>query len=161
MKVIHDVVCRCVRLGVLVVMCSVSQTAVAAQGVIVKNAWARATAPGQTTASVYMEIVSAADAALVGAASPRARSAGIHAMRTEGGVMKMRAVPKLALPAQKSVKLAPGGLHIMLVGIDRPLGDNERVPVELTIESARGASSTVRVEAEVRTSAVAAPPHTH
>jgi copper(I)-binding protein len=75
--------------------------------------------------------------------------------------MKMRAVPKLALPARKSVRLAPGGLHIMLVGIDRPLGDNERVPVELTIEIAGGASSIVRVEAEVRPSAGVAPPHRH
>jgi hypothetical protein len=161
MKVIHDVVCRCVKLGVLIIMCSVSPTAAAAQGVVVKNAWARATAPGQSTAGIYFEIVSDVDAALVGAASPRARSAGIHATRSEGGVMKMRAVPKLALPARKSVRLAPGGLHIMLVGIDRPLGDNERVPVELTIEIAGGASSIVRVEAEVRPSAGVAPPHRH
>jgi copper(I)-binding protein len=161
MTFIHDAVYRYAAPVLLIVLCSAAPTTFAAQNVIVKNAWARATAPGQTTASVYMEIVSATDAVLIGAASPRAKSAGIHAMRTEGGVMKMRAVPKLALPAQKSVKLAPGGLHVMLVGIDRPLGDNERVPVELTIEDAGGSRSTVRVEAEVRPIAVAAPRHTH
>ena len=159
MKVIQDVVGRCVKLGVLIVMCSVFQTATAAQGVIVKNAWARATAPGQTTASVYMEIVSATDTVLIGAGSPRARSAGIHDMRTEGGVMKMRAMPKLALPAQKSVRLAPGGLHVMLVGIKRPLREKDRVPLELTIEGAGGSKSTVAVEAEVRP--ITASPHAH
>lgn len=150
MKFIHDLMYRYMGPGALIVLCSVSPTTFAAQSVIVKNAWARATAPGQATAGVYLEIVSNADAALVAAASPLAKSAEIHAMRTEGGVMKMRPVPKIELPAQKTVKLAPGVLHVMLVGIKQPLREKEKVPLELTIEGSGGSKSTVRVEAEVR-----------
>lgn len=159
MKVIHDIVYRYVGPGVLIVLCSASPATSAAQAVIVKNAWARATAPGQSTAGVYLEIVSNADAALVAAASPIARSAEIHAMRIEGGVMKMRAVPKVELPARKTIKLAPGELHVMLVGIKQPLREKDRVPLELTIEGAGGSKSTVRVEAEVRP--ITASPHAH
>ena len=150
MKFIHDLMYRCMALGVLIVLCAVTPTTFAAQAVIVKNAWARATAPGQATAGVYLEIVSNADAALVAAASPLATSAEMHAMRMEGGVMKMRAVSRIELPAQKTVKLAPAGVHVMLVGIKQPLREKEKVPLELTIEGSGGSKSTVRVEAEVR-----------
>ena len=159
MKFIDDNVYRCLLL--LFVACSFYPATSAAQSVIVKNAWARATAPGQTTASVYLDIASNADAALVSAVSPVAKSAEMHAMRMEGGVMKMRAVQKIELPARKTVKLAPGGLHIMLVGIRQPLRENERIPLELTIEGAGPAKSKVAVEAEVRPIGATSERHSH
>lgn len=161
MKLIHDIVYRCMQTGALIIMVSFSPTPFAAQGVIVKDAWARATAPGQTSAGLYMEIVSTTDAVLVGAASPRAKSAEVHATHAEGGVMKMRAVPRLTLPAQKTIKLAPGGLHVMLLDIKQPLREKETVPLELTIEGASGTKSTVKVEVEVRPLTAAAAPHLH
>lgn len=157
MKFIDDNVYR--TLLALFVGCSISSAAFAG-GVIVKNAWARATAPGQNTAGVYLDIASNADAALVGAISPVATSAEMHAMRMEGGVMKMRAVQKIELPAGKAVKLAPAGLHIMLVGIKQPLRANERIPLELTIEAA-GRVTSIKVEAEVRPLTATGEPHAH
>lgn len=159
MKFMHDIRYRFVAPGVLILLGSAFSTAFAAQAVVVKSAWARATAPGQTTAGVYLEIMSGSDAALVAAASPLAKSAEIHAMRTEGGVMKMRVVPKVELPARKTVKLAPGELHVMLVGIKEPLRERDRIPLELTIEGAGGTRSTVKVDAEVRP--LTASPHSH
>lgn len=132
----------------------------AAEALIAKGAWARATAPGQTTASVYLELTSTRDAALVSAASPLAKQVEIHATRSEGGVMKMRPVTRVELAAGKSVKFAPGGLHFMLVGIHQPLREKERVPLALTVERSDGTRSTLNVEAEVRPIGAAAH-HTH
>ena len=115
-----------------------------------KEAWARATSPGQKTASVYLEIVSSADAMLIGAKCAVAKSAQMHAMRVDDGVIKMRAVQRIALPARKTVKLAPGGLHIMLAGVARPLVENETIPLELTIETSGGVTSKLGVQVEVR-----------
>lgn len=141
---------RICRVAALLLLFLVYSAAAAAQAVVAKNAWARATAPGQATAAVYLEIVSSRDAALVGAATPLAKAAEIHATRTAGGVMKMRPVARVDLPAGKTVRLAPGGLHIMLVGLKQPLRENDRVPVELTVESTGGSSAIVTIEAEVR-----------
>jgi len=158
MKFIDDHVYR--SLLALVVGWSICSAAFA-DGVIVKNAWARATAPGQNTASIYLDIASDVEAALVGAASPVAASAEMHAMRMENGVMKMRAVQRIELPARKTVKLAPAGLHLMLVGIKQPLRAGERVPLELTIEAAGRVKSSLKVEAEVRPLTVTGEPHAH
>lgn len=122
----------------------------AAQQVQVRDAWARATAPGQKTAGVYFEIVSPADAALVAVHTARAAKAELHETRMESGIMKMRAVGKVALPAGKAVKLAPGGLHVMLTGLARPLAENEAIPLEVTIENAAGVTSKLMVQVAVR-----------
>ena len=124
--------------------------ATAADAVSVKDAWARATAPGQKTAGAYMELTSSSGATLVAVESPAAARAELHTMRMEGGVMKMRSVQKIELPPNKSVKLAPGGLHVMLIDVKQPLSEGDKVPLALTIESAGRARSTVRIEAEVR-----------
>lgn len=134
--------------------------AYAADDVAVKNAWARATAPGQRTASVYLDISSRSEAAIVSVSSPDAKSAEIHESRTEGGIMKMRRLDRLALPAKKSVSLAPGGLHVMLIDIAHPLQPKNKVHVEFTVETQGGKRSTIAVQAEVR-AAGATPHHVH
>jgi len=125
-------------------------SAAAAEAVSVKEAWVRATAPGQKVAGAYLELTSRADAALIAAASPAAARVELHTMAMEGGVMRMRPVRRVALPAGKWVKLAPGGLHLMLVDLQRPLNEGDRVPLALTIEQADGSRATVSVQAAVR-----------
>jgi periplasmic copper chaperone A len=88
--------------------------------------------------------------------SPVAGRVEMHTMTMEGDVMRMRHVPRVELPAGKPVKLAPGGLHLMLFGVKEPLVPGARVPLALTVESADGGRSTVRIDAEVRTAAPAA-----
>jgi copper(I)-binding protein len=133
--------------------------AYADSGVSVNNAWARATAPGQRTAGVYMDIVSTDRAVLVGVKSGVAKRAEMHSSSVQDGVMRMRALDRIELPAKETVHLSPGGLHIMLIDIARPLRDKEKVPLELTLESAGGARSALKVEATVR--ATASHPHAH
>jgi copper(I)-binding protein len=97
-----------------------------------------------------MEITSLRGGALVGASSPVAGRVEVHEMRMEGGTMKMREVGKLELPAGKPVKLAPGGYHLMLLDLKKPLPPGTVVPLTLSIAGRDGARSSVEVSAEVR-----------
>ena len=106
--------------------------------------------PGQTTAAGYMEIRSSAPADLVSVSSPAAKVAEIHEMSMENGVMKMRAVPRLALQPGKTVELKPGGYHIMLAAVAKPLRPGDSVPITLTVETPDKKRSSIRVVAPVR-----------
>lgn len=127
-----------------------SAAAIAADAVSVSNPWVRATVPGQSVAGAYMDITAKANAALIAAESPVAAKVELHTMTMDGGVMKMRAIEKLELPANTTVSLKPGGYHMMLIDIKRELKAGERVPLTLTVQERKGAKSTLQVDAEVR-----------
>ena len=116
----------------------------------VTNPWVRATVPGQTVAGAYMDISAQAPAALVEVESPVAGKAELHTMSMDGGVMKMRPVVRIALPASQKVSLKPGGFHVMLLDLSRQLKAGERVPLVLTFRTRQGVKSTLKVDAEVR-----------
>jgi len=78
----------------------------------ISGAWSRATAPGQDAASVDMTITSKQAATLVGVSSPVAGSAELHSMISENGMMKMREVKSIELPAGKHVNLRESGYHL-------------------------------------------------
>jgi len=113
------------------------------------GAWVRATVPGQQVAGAYLTIRSARAAKLVGVKSAIAKSAEIHSMSNDGGVMRMRKLDTLALPAGERVALEPGGNHIMLLDIKRQLQPGEKISLRLIV-SQGGKNQTVKVEAEVR-----------
>ena len=144
--------CATLLSGVLVALAAVPAVPHAAETVSVGNAWLRATAPGQKTAGAYMELTGSAGAALIAVETPAAGRAELHSMSMEAGVMRMRSVGKIDLPA----KLAPGGLHVMLLDLRRPLKEGDRVPLTLTVRDAGGRQTTVRVEAEVKAMGAAA-----
>jgi hypothetical protein len=122
----------------------------AAEDVQVSDAWVRATVPGQEVAGAYLNLRSEKAAKLVKTESPAADSAAIHSMSMKNGVMEMRELTELALPAGKTVKLAPGGFHIMLIDLKKPLKVGETVPLKLTIRHSDNKLSVVEVQAEVR-----------
>lgn len=135
--------------------------AAVAQPVTVKDAWVRAPAPGQKVAAAYMELTSRVNLALVAVASPAAGAVELHNTSMDGGVMKMRPVGRIELPAGKAVKLAPGGLHAMLVDLRQPLKAGDKVSLTLTVQRADHASRSVfTVQAVVR-SGPAEKPHPH
>jgi copper(I)-binding protein len=115
----------------------------------VSEAWARATMPGQKVAGVYMQLKADRPARLIGVRCSAAKTAEVHQMSHAGGVMKMRKVEALDLPANRAVKLEPGGFHVMLFDIGKPLKPGERVPLTLIVEQA-GKRAEVPVNAEVR-----------
>jgi copper(I)-binding protein len=120
-----------------------------AASVEVTDAWARATMPGQAVAGVYLHVKSAVKARLVGVKSSNAKTAEIHSMSHESGVMKMRKLDFLDLPAGEAVALEPGGNHVMLFDIRKPLKAGEHVKLTLVIEQG-GKRINVPVDAEVR-----------
>ena len=73
---------------------------------------------------------------LLGGSTPAAAAVEVHEMRMEGDVMRMREIKALELPAGKRVTLAPGGFHLMLVGLKAPLKVGDKVPVKLRFETA-------------------------
>jgi copper(I)-binding protein len=120
-----------------------------------RAAWVRGTVDGQTTAGAYMELTSGQRASLLGAESPAAGSAEIHEMKMDGNVMRMRAVERLELPPGKTVELKPGGHHMMLVDLKRPLKKGDLVPIRLKVELGDKTIKTIQVVAEVRDLAAA------
>jgi copper(I)-binding protein len=129
----------------------------AAADVSVTGAWVRGTVAGQKSTGAFMQIKSPADTALVAVSSPAAKIAEVHSMKMEGGVMKMNAVDKLAVPAGQGVELKPGGYHVMLLDLVAPLKEGDSVPLKLTFEDKAGKKETLDVKAVVRPLAAGAP----
>lgn len=126
----------------------------------VEGAWSRATAPGQDTAMVDLSITSAKEAALVGFSSSACKTAQIHSMTHENGMMKMREVQSIALPAGHSVRLGEEGYHLMLIGLKGPLNAGDALPLTLNVKEA-GKVVKVEVKAEVKPMTDAAPEPMH
>jgi copper(I)-binding protein len=116
----------------------------------VSGGWTRATAPGQDQAGVDMTITSKRAATLVGVSSPVAKSAALHSMMTEGGLMRMREVKVIELPAGKTVNLGESGYHLMLDGLNAPLKEGETVPLTLSIMVGKQGMVKVETTAEVK-----------
>ena len=84
----------------------------------ITNAYTRATVPGQQVAGGFMKIENAGAAdQLLSVSSPVAGEVQLHEMAMDGTVMKMRQVKDIAVPANGSVELKPGGFHLMFMNI--------------------------------------------
>ena len=131
----------------LVFLLSMVSTSVLAQ-VEVQDAWSRATPPGAKVAAGYMTLrnKSATPDRLVGASSPAAARVETHTMEMTGDVMRMREVKGYEVPAKGSFELKPGGAHLMLVDIKRPLKEGERVPLVLRFEKAGEVKTELAVQ---------------
>lgn len=118
-----------------------------AEGPAVTDAWARATPPGASVAAAYLVVDNTGGAAdrLLGVASTAADRVEVHETRREGEVMRMRKAEPLAIAAGERVSLAPGGLHVMLMGLRAPLRQGDRLPLVLRFERA----GEIQVEAAV------------
>ena len=147
----------------LVLLLALAPVAYGAGSVKVANAWVRAPVAGQKVASAYVELTSPGNAALVAAGSAVAGRVEMHSMAMEGGVMRMRAVPRIELPAGQTVKLAPGGLHLMLFDLKQPIKPGDKVALTLSVQPSGATAgmslTTLELQAEVRPAAAGA--HTH
>ncbi|MEO8006226.1 MAG: copper chaperone PCu(A)C [Betaproteobacteria bacterium] len=116
----------------------------------VVDPWARATVPGQNVGGVYMELVARENLRLTGIKTAASESAEVHQMKMEKGMMRMRPVPFLALPAGKRVKLEPGGYHVMLFDLKNSLVAGQKLKIELIVEDAKKTVHRIAVEADIR-----------
>ncbi|MGZ8993686.1 MAG: copper chaperone PCu(A)C [Burkholderiaceae bacterium] len=116
----------------------------------VKSAWARPTVAGQTGTGAFMHLMSKDGARLLGASSDVAGVVEIHEMAMEGNVMRMRPIRNLDLPPGSTVELKPGGHHMMLMDLKRPLATGEKIKVDLRLETREKKLVTQPIEIEVR-----------
>ena len=120
-----------------------------AGGVTADSAWARMSPMSAENGAIYMDITASEDDALVGAdvGMDTAMMTQIHETTMNAdGTMGMSEVESIVLPAGSMVSLAPGGYHIMLMGLKQPLALGDTVAVTLTFES----GDQLVVDAEVR-----------
>lgn len=136
---------------------TVSAGALAQNGIELRAAWARATPPGAEIGAAYLEIrnAGAKPDRLLSASTLAAKRVEVHVTQRDGDVMKMREVKALEVPARQSVRLEPGGTHLMLLDLAGPLKAGERFKLRLRFE--RGGE----VETEVQVRALGARGHHH
>lgn len=112
--------------------------------------WVRATVAAQTTTGAYMHLVSDKGARLVGVSTPAAARAELHRMDMQGDMMKMRQVDGIELPAGKTVNLASGSYHVMLVGLKRRLKAGETLDLTLDVLHANKQRASVTLKVPVK-----------
>jgi copper(I)-binding protein len=113
-----------------------------------QDAWVRAT-PGVDLAAAYLTLHNGGTQPVVvaGVSSPAAGAAMIHETTLANGQSKMRAHESLRIAAGETVRLAPGGLHIMLHMLKHPLAAGDEVPLVLLLEGGGRLTVTARVRA--------------
>ncbi|MEA2863035.1 MAG: periplasmic copper chaperone [Bradyrhizobium sp.] len=122
---------------------------VKAGDLLISQAWSRATPGGAKIGGGYLTIENKGSTPdrLTGGSADVAGRVELHEMGTTDGVMKMRPLDKgLTIEPGKTVKLAPGGHHLMLVDLKTPLKQGEQVPVTLDFEKAGKAKVTLDVQ---------------
>jgi copper(I)-binding protein len=116
----------------------------------VDSPWVRGVVPGQLATGAFFDITASRDATLLKAESPAAAVTEIHRTEMKGDMMSMHAVPSVPLPANKTVRFAPGSYHVMLMDLKHPMKNGETVPLTLTVEYADKKRETIEVKAPVR-----------
>lgn len=133
---------------ILFFLASVLHAGIAADAVQVQEPYVRAVPPGQANSAAFMKLTNTGqeDHALVKGRSNAAKVVELHTHRMEDGMMKMRRVDKIDLPAGETVRLQPGGLHVMLIGLQEPLSPGDEVQLTLHFEDGSRSSLSVPVK---------------
>ncbi|MES9832718.1 MAG: copper chaperone PCu(A)C [Candidatus Thiodiazotropha sp. DIVDIV] len=132
----------------LVVMSQLVLAGSTGEMVMVDDPYVRAVPPGQPNSASFMSIHNKSDKAiaLVSASSSAAEVVELHTHTMEEGMMRMRRVEKIDLPAGEMTSLKPGGLHVMLIGLKQKLVPGEMVGLTLSFDD----GSQLKVDAPVR-----------
>ena len=125
----------------LLLLALASSPAASAEPLVMRDGWVRQTPPNRDVAAGYLHIENPAErgVVIVGARSPQAR-VEVHEMRTVDGMMRMRPLEELAIPAGGSVSLAPGGTHLMLYDVD---ATRAGTVIEVTLVRSDGIEDTI------------------
>ena len=125
----------------LLLLALASSPVASAEPLVTRDGWVRQTPPNRDVAAGYLQIENPAErgVVIVGAHSPQARVEG-HEMRTVDGMMRMRPLEELAIPAGGSVSLAPGGTHLMLYDVD---ATRTGTVIEVTLVRSDGIEDTI------------------
>lgn len=128
--------------SVLLTAASFSATA---ESVLVNDPYVREPVPGRSMSAAFMTLINTSDELqrLVSVSAPWASSIEIHTHLHEDGVMKMRQIESLEVPAGESVTLEPGGLHLMLFGLKTPL--KSELPMTFCFDNSECVAHTARL----------------
>ncbi|PLY09294.1 MAG: hypothetical protein C0626_09870 [Arcobacter sp.] len=120
-----------------------------ASNIEVKDSYIRATPPGLPNSAAFMTVKNNTDKtiAVLKATSDVSKVVELHTHSMKDGVMKMYQVPKIDVPANGITELKPGGFHVMLIGLHKPLKVGEEVTY--TLEFSNG--ETITITAPIKT----------
>ncbi len=123
-----------------------AQTAI--ERIEVMDPYVRAVPPGMPNSASFMAIANHSDQAhaLVAAESRVAKVVELHTHAMVDGMMRMRRVEKIDLPAGETIELKPGGLHVMMMGLKQGLEPGQTIPVTLVFAD----GTKMEVQAPVR-----------
>lgn len=138
-----------ILLAILIIGCSRVETG----RLFVENVWARPSPQGAPVGAFYMTIVNQTvqPDVLYDVTIPNCEAVEIHrTTMDEEGVMRMAPVAegRLSIPPGEEVVLAPGGLHVMCIGLEEPLAAGERLPLTLHFELAGDVSASADIRQE-------------
>ncbi|MEJ2619027.1 MAG: copper chaperone PCu(A)C [Candidatus Thiodiazotropha sp.] len=133
-------------IGICLVL--MSQQLLAGSAVMADDPYVRAVPPGQPNSAAFMALhnMGKKDLALVSASSSAAEVVELHTHTMEDGMMRMRRVDKIELPAEQKISLKPGGLHVMLIGLKQKLVPGEKIGLTLSFDD----GSELKIDAPVR-----------
>jgi copper(I)-binding protein len=134
--------------GLLAIILSGCGATTAGPQIVQHDAWGRSSPKMAGTSAVYVVIENKGGQAdrLVGAITTIADTVELHESFMEGDVMKMRPIPALDVPAGGTVELKPGGYHLMLIDLVKPLESGNHIAVILKFEK----SGDVPLDVEIR-----------
>jgi copper(I)-binding protein len=139
---ITDIWARTVNMGAMA-----EETPAAMEGTPNSMGMGTGDAAAQQMGAVYMNITNSGAAdKLIKAETDVANTVELHNVVEEAGVMQMRPVPAIDVPANGSVQLKPGGFHVMLIGVNKELKPGDRITVRLTFEN----EGEKEIQAEIR-----------
>jgi copper(I)-binding protein len=120
--------------------------------IIIKDAWIQEGPPSQTITAAFMLIENhnPEEISLLSAVTDVARTVELHKMELEDGMMSMRKVASINIPAGGSVELKPGGYHLMVIGVSKEL--KEGTDVKVTLRFSSDIQKTVIVPVKKRSS---------
>ncbi|GGA80487.1 transporter [Neiella marina] len=125
-----------IKRAALLLMSSMATWASACE-IKVEDAYVRAAIPGVPNTAAFLSIVSACQepVSLVGGQTELANRLELHTHVHQDGMMKMRQVDAIVVPANGAVQLKPGGYHLMMMGIDSAINDKTSIPILLTFSN--------------------------
>ena len=121
----------------------------------ISGAWSRATVAGQSSAAAYFSVTNKGDGddRLLSVSAPMGKAMLHSTTITEQGVMEMRPMKDLPVPAHSTVTLKPGGMHVMIMNVKKPLQAGDSYNLQLRFDRSGTRNVTVAVRPATATGA--------
>lgn len=125
-----------------------SSTLLAQSPIEIEEAYVRAVPPTQANTAAFMRLINTSDQdiSLVAAQAAASAVTELHTHLEVEGVMQMRQIDQIIIPAQGQAELRPGGLHVMLIGLNKALTEGEMTSLQLRFSD----DSNIEIELPVK-----------